>query len=279
VVKPKKIMKLLFCIAELTLVVLSSSLPSISPSRNGVWSSITYDDFEAIEDNDDWDSTSFRKGGDDAQIVGTKRHVKGKKAVRIRNGENPDEASFYHSSDHDVTSFSTLRVHFWFKALRFQGNKSFSLEYSSDSGVTWNDIKIWTFGVDFFNNKYYEETVLIKKNSSIEFNDEARLRFKCGGNRNLDNIYIDEVAFSGYVVDPVSPSAVPSVIPTSSPSLLHIISTSPSIIPTSAPSIIPSSVTSVVSSSYPSESLSPSRNGVWSDITYDDFETIEDNDD
>jgi len=265
-------MKLLFFIAALPSVVIHSSLPSVSPSRNGIWSNITYDDFETIEDNDDWNSTNFQKGGDDAQIVGTKHHVKGKKAVRIRNGANPDEASFYHSSDHDVTLFSTLRVHFFFKALRFEDNKNFSLEYSSDSGVTWNDIKIWTFRVDFFNNNYYEETVLIKESSSILFNDKVRLRFTCGGNRNLDNIYIDEVAFSGYVVDSVSPSAAPSVIATSFPTEeptvepthepIEELTVEPTHEPTNDPTYEPTA-----------------RNGVWSNITYDNFETPQDNDD
>jgi len=135
-----------------------------------------------------------------------KRHVyKGKKAARIRNGKNSDKASFYHSSDHDVTSFSSLRVHFWFKALRFETNENFLLEYSSNSGVTWNDIKIWTFAEDFYNYKDYEETVLIKESNSTVFNDKVRIRFRCRAKRNLDNIYIDEVTFSGYLVDSALP--------------------------------------------------------------------------
>merc|ERR1712157_534669 len=32
------------------------------------------------------------------------------------------------------------------------------------------------------------------------FNDKVRIRFRCGANRSRDKIYIDEVAFSGYLV-------------------------------------------------------------------------------
>ena len=114
-------------------------------------------------------------------------------------------------------------------------------------------------------NLYYEDTVLIKRSNTIIFNDKARVRFKCGRNKNLNNIYIDEVAFSGYVVDSVLPSAVRSVILTSSPSFIPKISTSPSI--------------SVTPLSYPSELLNPSKTRILSNITYDEFETIEDSDD
>jgi len=151
-----------------------------------LWTPITFDDFE-----NDWGN--FESGGSDASIV--TYHSRGGHSVRLRDGSSPTEASFFHQSNHDVTSFNTLRVHFWFKGLNFDfsQNEHFLLEYSSDGGENWNTIKQWTH---FLLNTHQEETVLITRDE-VEFSTMARLRFSCSGNENIDQVYIDDIEFAG----------------------------------------------------------------------------------
>ena len=107
---------------------------SVSPSIQGIWTVLTFDDFKSEPGN-------FKFNNSDAEVKKSSHAHQGDKAARIRKGKNSGaQASFFHHSDHNVSSFTTLRIHFYFKALRFDEDEGFFLEYSSESGMNWNNI-------------------------------------------------------------------------------------------------------------------------------------------
>ena len=95
---------------------MTTSIPTFSPLTD--WSALTYDDFEERKENP------------------THSH-QGIYSARIKGNNTGSQASFFHHSNHNATLFAMLRICFWFKALCFDNNETFFLEYSSDGGLNW----------------------------------------------------------------------------------------------------------------------------------------------
>jgi hypothetical protein len=91
-----------------------------------------------------------------------------------------------------VSSYSELRVHFFYYALGVESGETFVLEYSSP-GNYWSVAQEFIGGTDFKNNEWLEVVVDFDASS---FND-VRLQFRCDGSDNTDKIWIDTVRFEG----------------------------------------------------------------------------------
>jgi hypothetical protein len=81
------------------------------------------------------------------------------------------------------------------------------LEYSSDGGSNWGMVKEYVHGVDFENDSFYFESVDFVEafelnQASYNMNTtRAKIRFRCDASGNVDYVYIDEVAFQGFVAE------------------------------------------------------------------------------
>lgn len=151
------------------------------------WKTITYDDFEK-----GWGS--FIDGGSDAARVYDKQHKhihQGKAALRIR--DNSSSSTVSQRKNNDVTSYSDLRVSFWFIPRGMGVGESFVFEYSSNKGKTWTLVKRWVVdGTVYRNERFYQEVVNFNKVTDLKYNltTRARLRFRCDGKDNRHYIYI-----------------------------------------------------------------------------------------
>ena len=161
--------------------------PTLHPTTS--WSIITYDNFE-----NGWGN--FTSGGVDAsRYIGRYAH-QGTAALLIQDNSG-SASSVYHKSSEDATRYNQLRVHFWFYPFSMDNkNEDFFLEYSSNGGTSWKNVKRWVFSVDFVNDRFYEAMVYLNR-TDVAFTNRARLRFHCDASDDGDKIFIDEVEFSG----------------------------------------------------------------------------------
>lgn len=172
-----------------------STEPSSNPSGNS-WTTITYDDFE-----NGWGSFTIVDSTADVKRQRTNNNQgpyipEGKFAIRIRDNED-DLSSIFHGIDYDVSDYSKLRVQFSYCARSMEGNEGFFVEYSDDSGATWNFAKRFVKQVDFNN----DECKVMYDADAVEFgapsNGQAKIRFRCDASGDGDYIYLDQISFQG----------------------------------------------------------------------------------
>ena len=157
------------------------------PGGGGDWVEITYDDFEGGFGN-------YTDGGGDCLLyTGGSRAHQGSNAGEIRDNSGVS-SSFYHTNGYNVTGYVELEVDFWFYAYSMDNTREdFWLQYFD--GSTWQTIETWARSTDFNNNTFYHKTVTIS--NSYNFPANAKLRFMCDASGNRDNVYIDEIKWSG----------------------------------------------------------------------------------
>jgi len=170
----------------------------------GQWTVITFDDFEFGFDN-----SSYVPGGDDSVIIsedGPPFSNSGYGSVRISDKFDEETNPFFeHFVDHYVSQYAQMRVLFWFmgdEEKGFEIDEYFKLEYSSNSGTNWTEIKRWTSGSDEFKNNgvgylgfaYINEET---DNPNLIFTPNARLRFTSVAGGSSDRVYIDDILWSG----------------------------------------------------------------------------------
>ena len=161
------------------------------PSSGGDWEEIFYNDFEAPNQWGNWidgllgDGDARRYGG------GIYTHS-GIGSIKLR--DDSGMASAVYTNDMSVSQYKTLRVDFWYYARSMDNpREDFFLEYSTDSGATWKVVNSWAQSIDFENNVWYQEA----QDFDASAISSLRLRFRCDASGNGDNIYIDDVTFSG----------------------------------------------------------------------------------
>jgi hypothetical protein len=153
--------------------------PTSAPiNNNGQWALIFEEDFES-------GFGVFNDGGRDATITFF-RSNDGSASLRIR--DDSDSAKAY-TDDYDVSSYSELRVHFFY----YHASERFFLEYSFNGGSTWSVVQEFVQGTDFNLHEWME--VLVEFGACSVNN--VRLQFRCDGSNNSDKIHIDTVRFEG----------------------------------------------------------------------------------
>jgi hypothetical protein len=185
----------------------STPMPTVAPSTGPlVWEQITYDDFES-----GWGT--YTDGGRDADLQDDSRKAhSGDYSARIRD-DSEEKSSIYHTKDKDVSAYSLLKVHFWYYPKGMKDGRGFVVEYSTDGGGSWQELKRFVDGDDFVNDDlfYY---------AALEFSSEGmskiKLRFRCDGKGNKAQIYLDEINFEGALTSTTTPTDAPTARPTPS---------------------------------------------------------------
>jgi hypothetical protein len=116
-------------------------------------------------------------------------HNGGSKSAYIRDDSN-GKSSVY-SDSFPVSSYSKIKVEFWYMSKNFDNNDNFYLE--TDTGSGWLTVYSWVYGDHFDqNSKWRLASVEVDVSS-----DNLRIRFRNNGDGNKEKIYIDEVVVSG----------------------------------------------------------------------------------
>jgi hypothetical protein len=103
-------------------------------------------------------------------------------------------SSFYHTSTRNVSSYTSMEVEFYFKAVSMETNEDLWVQYFD--GAVWRTVASYAAGVHFNNNTFYVATVPISR-SSYSFPTNARLRFMCDASNDNDDVYIDSITWRG----------------------------------------------------------------------------------
>jgi hypothetical protein len=152
------------------------------------WTQLSYDDFEAGWGN-------FADGGTDCTRYngGVYAH-QGNVAANIRDNTLTSVCSYANSMD--VSSYSQIKVEFWFYAVSMDPGEDFFVEYYN--GSTWQTIASYVSGIHFNNGSFYQvkNTDLVLTKGPLTFPTNARFRFRCDASDDDDNVYIDEVKIS-----------------------------------------------------------------------------------
>jgi hypothetical protein len=181
----------------------------------------------------------FTDGGANAQLAGSNNAHTGSKSLRLQDDTG---TSLSYTKSFPVSSYSTLKVEFWYKSSGFDwSSDSFSLQsHTEETGTNWVTEERWSRGSNGFtaNNSW--------KFASVEFpinTTTMRIRFKNYGNKKNERIFIDDLTVSGmwngksFSNVALAQTPFPSSLPSSDPST----SASPSSQPSDQPSKRPSS--------------------------------------
>ena len=152
---------------------------------------LTYDDFES-------DFGNWTDGGTNCTRslqVGDTYSRLGSYAIRINNTGSSSLFTLTNGINVDAPGYSQIKITFWYVASGMDTGDYFNLEYSPDGGSTWNVIKKYTAGTDFYNGitNFRYNVVYINEGTVAPdqiFSTNMKLRFKCYAG-SLDYIYID----------------------------------------------------------------------------------------
>jgi trypsin len=155
------------------------SVPDVSTSSsNNNWVTIIEDDFEE-------GFGFFNSGGPDAKWLTDKKERTG----IIDLQERGDVIS--NSID---TSYSIYRVIFNAYLLSMEDDKSFCVDVSSDGGSEWTETQCW-HGSDLSTKTWHDDLTVEFTPQSNPF--DLKIRFRCQGTHNQDDVFIDKVAVQG----------------------------------------------------------------------------------
>ena len=155
----------------------------------GTWTTITFDNFET-------GMGSFADGGTDMfRYTGTTYARQGKCAADIQDNSLV-QSSFYHARGYNVTGYAALKVEFFYRAVGMETGEDFFIEYFN--GTVWQRAATYVCGTHFTNGAYVAATINLSR-STYTFPATAKLRFRCDASDDTDDIYIDQIRFSGLV--------------------------------------------------------------------------------
>jgi hypothetical protein len=185
---------------------------------NADWTILQYDDFENLEQSESDDDNKLSGSFFDTGAGGDNDHVRlysdgrpncnsGTHSVRIQESQD-DASAIWYKSDVDCSTYSQLRVRFWFRGrgdndLGYDNGDSFVLELSSDSAQTWNMVKEWEYGSDDFEQNGVDYLGLLALDNNSNANDEfvftanMRLRFRSISKNDKAKLFIDDVELAG----------------------------------------------------------------------------------
>lgn len=150
--------------------------------NNGNWITITEDDFSS-------GFGSFNSGGADAKWLSEKKERIGVIDLQDGNGES---SSVYSNSIY--ASYTNYRVVFDAYLLGMEDDKSFCFDISTDGGSQWTETQCWS-GLDLIAKVWHNDMI-------VEFTPggnviDLKVRFRCVGSDNQDDVFIDKIAIQG----------------------------------------------------------------------------------
>jgi len=158
----------------------------LPPPPPAPWQEIFFDDFESGT----WNGWS--DGGDDATLISNANNAhSGTYALRI---QDDTASSTVTSSEIDTTSFSTIKVEFFFKPKRMTAStEAFHFDISTDGGSSFTAIKTWT-NQDMSDNQWNQGII---DGIDVSSTDRLHVRFECEGSTNQDRVFIDDIKMEG----------------------------------------------------------------------------------
>jgi hypothetical protein len=147
------------------------------------------------------DAKRYSPLGKKTKASGKKTKSSGKKrsnTISMKSLELRDDTatSLSVTNPFAVSSYSTLKVEFWYKSLGFnQKSDCFCLQSANgDAGTDWVTKGTWFYGSNIFtnNDKWRFASVKFPIDTTA-----MRIRFKNNGDNDKEKIYIDDVIVSG----------------------------------------------------------------------------------
>jgi len=159
------------------------------------WTQIIYDEFET-------DFGNWTDGGSDcARYTGGTFAHQGDDAVELQDNTSTSVVS---TGDLAMSTYSEVKVEFWYWADSMESGEDFWLQISTNGGNSYATAKSWVSGTDFSNDTFYEESVTI---TGYTLTDETRIRFRLDASDNFDDVYFDEIRVSGSTGGSESPES------------------------------------------------------------------------
>jgi PKD repeat protein len=156
-------------------------------ASTGTWQTITYDTFQSGM------GTYTDGGADMSRYTGTTYSYAGTASADIQDNSGTP-SSFYHTASYNVSAFVDLSVDFYFRSVSMETGEDFFVEYFN--GSAWVIVSTLKQGTNFTNTGFYHATISIPK-ATYAYPTNAKLRFRCDASNDSDDIYIDEIRFSG----------------------------------------------------------------------------------
>ena len=121
----------------------------------------------------------------------------GNYSIRLR--DNSGIYSSMYTDNMDLSGYNSLEIDFSYYPYSMDNvYEDFRLEISTDGGYSYTLVEEWNYTDEFTNYQRYNETVLIE---GIAFTQNTRIRFRCDASSNQDQVYIDDVAIKGCIVN------------------------------------------------------------------------------
>ncbi len=159
----------------------------ITVTGGGGATTITFDNFESGMGN-------YTDGGADmSRYTGGTHAWQGVAAADIQDNSGT-ASSFYHTTTRNVTSYASMEVELYFKAVSMESGENFLVQYFN--GSVWQTLANYVAGTSFNNNTFYVATVPISRSTYV-FPTNARLRFMCDASADTDDVYIDAITWRG----------------------------------------------------------------------------------
>jgi hypothetical protein len=141
----------------------------------------------------------------------------GKAAANIQDN-SAVQSSFYHKAGYSVTRYADLKVEFYYRAVGMETGEDFFLEYFN--GTAWVRAATFVAGTNFNNGAYVRGLVSIPR-SGFNYPANAKLRFRCDASDDSDDIYIDQITFSGLLLSGSDAGPGPTQVPAAAAALLQ----------------------------------------------------------
>lgn len=156
-------------------------------ASTGTWQTITYDTFET-------GLGTYTDGGTDmSRYTSTTYSYAGAASADVQDNSGTP-SSFYHTLGYNVSAYVDLKVDFYYRSVSMEAGEDFYVEYFN--GSAWVTVARLISGTNFTNTGFYHSTLSIPK-ASFAYPTAAKLRFRCDASNDSDDIYIDEIRFSG----------------------------------------------------------------------------------
>ena len=171
----------------------SAGSPNANQTFTGGGSAPTWSVLDANDFESGWGA--YSDGGGDARRSANDSGFAHQGAYCIRLRDNSGTASsFYSTNDADYSSYSEIRIQFWFIGNSMENGEDLLVEFYD--GSQWQVAATFISGTDFTNGAFENPEVIIDS-ASFNFNANNKIRFRCDASANGDQVYIDEVEIAG----------------------------------------------------------------------------------
>ena len=164
-----------------------------------------YGQSQTVINSEDFETGGFpflywNDGGADCQIDSSSI-LSGTNSVEL--DDNSTSSNMF-TRDINLSFYESVSIGFDFRTSGYSIGEDFFLEFSSNSGTTWNAIPIvqYTEGTDFNDaTTYTGVNVTIFNGVNYTFTSASRFRFRSNAPSDADDLYIDNVVITGFSID------------------------------------------------------------------------------